>query len=128
MKTAYPVILTPDEPGYIVYIPDLNINTEGYDLADALYMAKDAIEQWGVATEDLGQQIPSPSVTLPECKEGEIACFVWVDFEACRKADERRAVRKNVSLPSYLNDAAEKAGLNFSRLLQDAIKEKLGIA
>ena len=49
MKQAYPIILTPSEHGYVVYVPDLDINTEGKDLADAIDMAADAIGLWGVS-------------------------------------------------------------------------------
>ena len=48
MKTAYPIILTPNEGGYLVYAPDFNINTEGRDLADAMEMAADAISLCGI--------------------------------------------------------------------------------
>lgn len=126
MRTAYPVILTPAERGFVVYVPDLNINTEGSDLADALYMATDAIGLWGVTAQDMGDPIPAPSSALPTCGPNETATYVLVDFDAYRKANDQRTVRKNVTLPGYLNDAAEKAGLNFSRVLQDALRERLG--
>lgn len=48
MKTAYPIILTPAETGYVVTVPDLQINTEGADIADAIDMAADAIGLWGI--------------------------------------------------------------------------------
>lgn len=128
MKIAYPIILTPDEPGYLVYVPDMDVMTEGSDLADALYMAKDLISLCGITKQDNGEEIPPPSTELPKCKEGEMVNFVLVDFNEYRRANDQKAIRRSVSLPNYLNHAAEKAGLNFSRLLQDAIKEKLGIA
>ena len=125
MKAAYPIILTPAGIGYVVYVPDLRINTEGRDIADAIEMASDAICLWGIARQDMGQDIPPASATLPECAEGEIAAFAVADFDAFRKANDMRTVRKSVTLPGYLNDLAEKAGLNFSRVLQDALKERL---
>lgn len=128
MKVAYPIILTPDAPGYIVYVPDMQINTEGGDIADAIDMASDAISLYGITMQDMGKEIPSASAVLPECGEKEIATFVLVDFDAYRRANDQRTVRKNVTLPSYLNDAAEKAGINFSRVLQDALKHELNFA
>lgn len=125
MKAAYPVLLTPSASGFVVYVPDLDINTEGRDLADALSMAADAIGLAGLALQELGQPVPEPSRALPACAEGEIAAYALVDFEAVRRANDRRTVRKNVTLPAYLNDAAERAGINFSRLLQEAITERL---
>lgn len=127
MKTAYPIILTPTETGYVVTVPDLQINTEGADIADAISMAEDAIGMWGLAAQDLGKDIPAPSAAPPPCGEGEASAFAVVDFDAYRRANETRTVRKNVTLPGYLNDMAEKAGLNFSRVLQDALREKLQV-
>ena len=127
MKTAYPVILTPTDMGYMVYAPDFDINTEGADIADALEMASDAIGLCGIARQDMGQEIPAASASLPECGAGEMAAFAVVDFDAYRRANDMRTVRKNVTLPGRLNDLAEKAGLNFSRVLQDALKERLGV-
>ncbi|MBQ6986452.1 MAG: type II toxin-antitoxin system HicB family antitoxin [Oscillibacter sp.] len=127
MKTAYPIILTPTELGYMVYVPDLDINTEGRDIADAIEMASDAIGLWGITQQDMGRGIPEATEALPECRDGEITAFAVVDFDAYRKANDMRTVRKNVTLPGYLNDLAEKAGLNFSRVLQEALKEKLSV-
>ncbi len=128
MKTAYPVILTPSGSDYVVFVPDMEIYTQGHDLADALYMAADAISLCGITMQDMGQPIPPASAELPPCEKGSFASFVAVDFAAYRKATEQRTVRKNVTLPSYLNDAAEKAGLNFSRILQDGLKHALSLA
>ena len=50
-----------------------------------------------------------------------------VDFDAYRRANDMRTVRKNVTLQSWLNDLAEKAGVNFSQVLQDALKQRLGV-
>ncbi|WP_455581195.1 type II toxin-antitoxin system HicB family antitoxin [Dysosmobacter sp.] len=127
MKTAYPIILTPADHGYVVYVPDLDINTEGGSIADAIDMAADAIGLWGITAQDMGREIPAASAALPACKSGETAAYALVDFDACRRANDMRTVRKNVTLPSFLNDLAEKAGVNFSQVLQDALKQRLGI-
>ena len=127
MKTAYPIILTPAETGYVVTVPDLQINTEGADIADAIDMAADAIGLWGITAQDMGKVVPAPSSALPACNDGELATFALVDVDAYRRANDMRTRRKNVTLPCYLNDLAEKAGLNFSRILQDALKEKLQV-
>ena len=111
MKQAYPIILTPSEHGYVVYVPDLDINTEGKDLADAIDMAADAIGLWGI----------------PACAPPQTAAYALVDFDAYRRANDMRTVRKNVTLQSWLNDLAEKAGVNFSQVLQDALKQRLGV-
>ncbi|WP_417005151.1 type II toxin-antitoxin system HicB family antitoxin [Akkermansia sp.] len=127
MKLAYPIVLTPAENGYSVYVPDLDINTEGDSLADAIAMASDAIGLWGITKQDMGDQIPAPSETLPVCSSGETAAYALVDFDAYRRANDMRTVRKNVTLQSWLNDMAEKAGMNFSQVLQEALKQRLGV-
>ena len=127
MKSAYPIILTPADHGYVVYVPDLDINTEGDSIADAIDMAADAIGLWGIATQDMGRDIPPASTTLPQCAPGEQTAFALVDFDAYRRANDMRTVRKNVTLPGYLNDLAEKAGVNFSQILQEGLKQRLGI-
>lgn len=127
MKTAYPIILTPAENGYVVYVPDLNINTEGSSIADAIEMAADAIGLWGITTQDMGREIPLASPVLPQCGPGEQTAFALVDFDAYRRANDMRTIRKNVTIPSYLNDLAEKAGVNFSQVLQEGLKQRLGV-
>lgn len=127
MKVAYPIILTPAEHGYAVYVPGLEINTDGDTLADAISMASDAIGLWGITMQDMGKEIPEPASELPPCKAGETATYALVDFDAYRRANDMRTVRKNVTLQSWLNDMAEKAGVNFSQVLQDALKQRLGV-
>ena len=128
MKQAYPIILTPAENGeYVVYSPDLNINTSGKDLADAIFMAEDAISLCGITLQDLGKPIPSPSADPIHCSGDEISAFAVVDFDAYRRANDMRSIRKNVTIPSYLNELAEKAGLSFSQILQDGLKSRLGV-
>lgn len=127
MKTAYPIVLTPADCGYMVYVPDLGINTEGNSIADAIDMAADAIGLWGITMQDMGREIPPASVALPACAPGEKSAYAVVDFDAYRRTNDMRTVRKNVTLPSYLNDMAEKAGVNFSQVLQDGLKQRLGV-
>mgnify|MGYP001148608899 CR=1 FL=1 len=128
MKAVYPIILTPAERGYVVFVPDLDINTEGEDLADAIEMARDAIGLWGITEEDAGRKIPQASGTMPHPEEQEIVTLVDIDFAAYRRANDLRTVRKNVTLPSWLNDLAERNGVNFSQVLQESLKERLHVA
>jgi predicted RNase H-like HicB family nuclease len=127
LKKVYPVILTPSKIGYVVYVPDLEINTQGTDIANAIEMARDAIGLWSITEEDMGRSIPEPSSKLPEHSPDEIVTLVDIDFGAYRKANDNRTIRKNLTIPSWLNTLAEKAGINFSQVLQEALKEKLGI-
>lgn len=127
MKKVYPVILTPIKKGYLVFVPDLQINTEGKDIADAIDMARDAIGAWSICEEDFGRKIPEPSTLTPAHKQNELISLVDIDFAAYRRAVENKAVRKNVTLPSWLNDLAEKNSINFSAVLQDGLKKQLNV-
>ncbi|MCL1885746.1 MAG: type II toxin-antitoxin system HicB family antitoxin [Dehalococcoidia bacterium] len=122
---AYPIVLSPCEVGYMVSVPDLGIDTQGKDIAEALYMARDAISAWATFEQDMGRSIPVPSNSLPKTNQGEIAVYVDIDFDAYRKDLDTTAVRTNVSLPRNLKRKAENAGLSFSSVLQEALKEKL---
>ena len=127
MTIIYPVVFTPPENGgYMAYIPDLQINTSGSDLADAIYMARDALGLMGIDMEDDGKDFPSPSPNVPHGKN-EIVSLVDVDLTAYRRSVEKKTVRRNVSLPAWLNNAAEDAGLNVSTVLQIALKQQLGL-
>ena len=86
VKISYPVILTPDEKGYIVYIPDFDANTQGEDLTDAVRMARDAIGLMGIDMEDDKKPLPIPSdVKNIKSKKDDIVVLVDVDFSEYRK-------------------------------------------
>ena len=125
-RKAYPTVLTETKEGYSVYIPDFDINTQGEDLADAIAMARDAIGLMGIDFEDDGKEIPKPNTRAYQLKEGEIRSFVDVDFVEYRRAVDNRVVKKNCTIPSWLNSRAEKAQINFSKVLQDALIQIVG--
>lgn len=127
MKKAYPIKLTlAKEGGYIVYVPDFDISTEGNDMVDAMFMARDAISMMGCYYEDKHQEIPEPSlISSMQVETGEVVTLVDVDFALYRKKNDTRAIRKNVTIPRWLNAEAEEAGINFSATLQNALKEQL---
>lgn len=125
MKLVYPVIFTKQpEGGYMAYVPDLEINTQGEDLPEAIAMARDAIGVVGIDMEDDGKPLPAPSQNLT-CPADSIVSLVDVDLLAYRRANEQKTVRRNVTLPSWLNAAANEAGLNVSAVLQSALKQQL---
>lgn len=130
MKNSYPIILTPDEVGYVVYIPDFSINTEGDTLTEAIEMARDAIGLMGIDMQDDGTTLPEPSdfTTIQNnSADGDIVTLVDVDFAEYRRKNDLRTVKKNCTIPSWLNFEAEKAGVNFSAVLQAALKKELHI-
>lgn len=121
MKEAYPIIISKEADGYYVAIPDFDIATQGKDIADAMYMARDAIGIMGIDLEDEGKNLPRPYSIQLEKKEKDIVTLVDVDFSEYRKKVDNRAVKKNCTIPYWLNVEAEKAGINFSKALQDAL-------
>ena len=128
MKTAYPVVFTRFENGYLASAPDFPLDTHGADLADAIFMARDAIGIMGISFQDDGIPLPQPS--NPETVErnpGDIVSMVDIDFDTYRRQIEIRSVRRNISLPCWLNEAADKAGLNVSAIVQAALKRELQI-
>lgn len=129
MKEAYPVVLTQEDKWTLVYVPDFEINTEGRDYADAMEMARDAIGLMGITMEDDKKVLPAASdmkAVAAGHPEG-LVTLVDVDFTEYRKANDMRTVRRNVSLPQWLNTQAEKSGINVSAVLQKALKAELGI-
>ena len=128
MKNTYPIILTPEDVGFTVYIPDFNVNTEGDDLTEAIEMARDAIGLMGIDMEDDKKALPLPTA-LEKVKHAanEIITLVDVDFAEYRRKNELKTVKKNCTLPSWLCYEAEKANINFSQVLQSALKQELHI-
>lgn len=126
MKTVYPVILTQTSDGYVSFVPDLNINSQGKDIADAIAMTRDAIEMWGCYEEDIGHPIPEPNLlTKHVIDSNQNLTLIDVDFIEYRKKNDNKAVKKTLTIPNWLNVKAEKANINFSQTLQEALQERL---
>jgi predicted RNase H-like HicB family nuclease len=132
MKYVYPAIFTPEEGNMLVSVPDLpGLHTFGKDLADAIYMAQDAIEMWLWDAENKGEPIPRASsmADLERFLENgeQIISFVAADTDEYRRQTETRAVKKTLSIPAWLNDKAEKANAPFSQILQEGLKGYLQV-
>ncbi|MGN0320241.1 MAG: type II toxin-antitoxin system HicB family antitoxin [Lachnospira sp.] len=133
MKNVYPVFFTKTNNNVLVEVPDLDILTEGKDLNDAINMARDAIELKCVSLEDAKENIPNPSnISELNANNGTFAdegdtfiSFVDIDSAEYRKKIDTRTVRRNVALPSWLNYEADQAGVNVSRILQEALMSTL---
>ncbi|ODM27622.1 antitoxin HicB [Clostridium sp. Bc-iso-3] len=128
MKEAYPIIITEEKDGYYVSIPDFDIATQGISIADSITMARDAIGLMGIDMEDDGKELPKPNSVKVQPGEKDIVTLVDVDFAEYRRKHENRAVKKNCTIPSWLNEEAEKAGVNFSKVLQEALQATLKIS
>lgn len=127
-KGAYPIVLKRTAEGYYVEIPDFDIGTQGTSVVNAMEMARDAIGLMGIDMEDDGKDIPAPHTNEIIREEDDILTLVDVDFAEYRRKVDNRAVKKNCTLPYWLSVEADKRGLNYSRVLQDAIMNILGIS
>lgn len=132
----YPVILTAthdEKDTYLVYIPDIDGMTEGYGLEDAYRMARDYMGCTFYDKDNNALPVPSNikdiDVSLSAFADAGDSFVTLVDFDldGYRRKMNRKSVRRNVSIPEWLNDAADEAHLNVSRILQDALMDKLGV-
>lgn len=127
-KGAYPIVLIKTDDGYYVEIPDFGVGTQGESIPDAMEMARDAIGLMGIDMQDDAKEIPEPYSVKFEPEKGAIVTLVDIDFSEYRRKVDNRAVKKNCTIPYWMSVAADKAGVNYSRLLQDAICSFLGIS
>lgn len=132
MKLVYPAIFSPLEQknGYCVTFPDLQgAITEGDTLAEALEMAIDCASLWVLDELEDGKPTPkasSPSDIILENKN-DFVNLVVIDIDAYAEKYGQKAIRKNCTIPAWLNTLSEKENINFSAVLQEALIEKLGI-
>lgn len=119
------------EEGVSVRFPDLpGCLTSGDDADDALTAAQEALGGFLVVSENDSDPIPEPSslkTVMAELEEDEAACRVTVFMPTVREAMNSKAVKKTLTVPEWLNEAAEQQGINFSQTLQKALREAIGI-
>lgn len=127
MKRAYPTFIAKSGDDYLVCVPDMEIYTEGISIVDAIGLM-------GVNMEDLDQVIPEASdIEAAAIKANTdifdfstgVATLVDVDFSEYRRKMDNKMVRRNVTLPGWMNYEAEKLGLNVSKVLQEALAERI---
>lgn len=136
MTVIYPVIFTETKDKkntVLVYIPDIDRTTEGYGTADAIAMAKDCIGN--ILFDVPNFEIPNASEidavnasSSPFCNDGKtFVSLVDVNLDAFRQKEKAKSVRRNITLPQWLDDMATAAKLNVSAITQKALKNELGI-
>lgn len=125
MKLLYPAIFTPcvESDGYTVEVPDLpGCVSEGKDLAEAYDMGVDAASGWILDEIEDGNTYPAASrcqdILAPD---GSFVSLLVLDMDAYAEQYGAKAVRKNITIPAWLNTYGEKNGINFSKVLQDAL-------
>ena len=125
MKLIYPAIFTPCEvnDGYSVVVPDLpGCVTEGSSLADAIDMAVDAASGWILGELEDGNTYPAPSdFKAVEVPDGSFVNLIVLDMDSYSEKYGSKAVRKNITIPAWLNTYGEKNNVNFSKVLTDAL-------
>ena len=129
-KLFYPVVFHPEESGYSVSVPDIEgCFSQGETLEEACEMAKDAI---GLCLEEYaaqGQEFPAASSPGElSLEEGDFVALVDFDPLEYRKKHDNRAVKKTVTIPSWLNTLAEEQHLSFSGILQEGLKQHLNLS
>lgn len=142
MKVTYPVIFTEVDTNILIEVPDLGIMTEANaegetkgNMADAIMMARDAIGIFCIEKEDKDEVIAEATmISNIDISKGifyeegkSIVSLVDVDLVSYRRMLDSKMVRRNVTLPNWLNREAEKAKINVSKVLQEALMAKLGV-
>ena len=139
MLSMYPACFYKEENGYSVIFPDLDyLSTCGENLEDAMSMAIDCLAGRLLWLKEDKDPVPAPSTLksvdpVAVAKELEIEpdeCFVnivTVDAEEYAKKHFDKAVKKTLTIPAWLNTAAMEQGINFSKVLQDALKKQLNL-
>ena len=131
MKYIYTAVFTPieDGSGYYARVPDLpGCITTGKNLEDAIEQITDAMAGCLCVAEDEG--MPSaPPTPPPQVKHdaNAVCTLIRVDTLAYRAATDTRSVRKNVSLPAWMAEMADKRRINCSQVLQEGLRERLGV-
>ncbi len=142
MKVIYPVCIFQTKEEYMAFVPDLNTNnTCGKTLEEALYMAQDLIATY--ILEDLDDvnknEIPKQSniedIDIKKVQEyweiddkdiiSSFKTLVLVDLDEFAQKWSNKSVRKNLTIPQWLNTKAESLNINFSQVLQEALMQKI---
>lgn len=126
MKLIYPAVFKPfsdQSGGYVVEFPDLpGCVTEGKDLKQAIEMGIDAASGWILGELEDGEQIP-PASNYSEIttEKGCMLNMLLLDIDSYEEKYGEKSVRKNLTIPAWLNTFAEKNNINFSKILQDSL-------
>lgn len=124
MEYVYPAVFEQNSDGsFTITYPDLpGCISEGKTLGNAMYMAQNALTQWIEFLLEEKEPVPLASdVNKIKPLNNQFVNLIWADVR------NNRAVRRTVSIPGWLDTKAAEAGISLSKVLQDALKEKLGV-
>ena len=130
MKYVYPAIFTKEDTGYSIHFPDLEgCYTSAETLEEGIDMANDVLCLVLYHREEDGQAIPAASeIQTVKCDGDSFVTLISCDTVEYRKFYDSKAVKKTLTIPSWLNTMAEREDINFSAVLQKALKAELKIA
>ena len=125
----YPAIFNYEDKEIAISFPDLpGCFSCGKDDEEALYMAKDALGLYIVSAEEDGKELKKPSkLNAIKLNKSERAVLVEVNMPLFRESVQNSSVKKTLTIPKWINDLAEKNKINFSQVLQTALKNALGL-
>ncbi len=129
-RYIYVAIFTKDNDVYNISFPDLpGCYTYGVTIEEAYNMAKEALELHLYGMEDDGDEIPTPTSAeaIQINNKKSFTTLVEAYMPLVRNQMLNKSVKKTLTIPKWLNDLAEKHNINFSQLLQDSLKNYLGI-
>lgn len=142
MLSMYPACFVKEPNAYSVIFPDLGTATCGSTLDEATRMAVDCLAGYLYTLRRDGEEAPPPSqlnqvdpaAVLADLSDEEnpaayetFVSLITVDVEEYAKRYFEKPVKKTLSIPAWLNEAALREHLNFSQILQDALKERLNV-
>ena len=130
MRYVYTAVLSPEGDKYNVLFPDLpNCYTCGDNLSDAIHMAQDVLCLWLYHCEQEGIAIsPATHPSKIKTTDEDFSTAIAVDTDDYRRFYENKLIKKTLNIPSWLNAKAEAANINFSQILQKALKTELRLA
>lgn len=125
----YPAVFTYEEGQEIaVVFPDLDVATSGENDDDALLSARELLGCVMFGLEEDGESIPEPTpLSAVALEPNERVVLEDVYMPAVRMAQNNKSINRTVTLPAWLNAAALERNINFSQVLQDALKTQMGI-
>jgi len=123
MRLTYPAIFYEGEGGFTVEVPDLpGCVSEGDTLAEAILMGTDAASGWVLTELEDGRPAPASSpIKKIKPEAGGFVSMLVLDMDAYAEKYGNKAVRKNLTIPAWLNTYAESKHINFSQVLQDSL-------
>lgn len=125
MKIIYPAVFHTDDDGVWVEFPDLvGCNSFGDNVREALDGAREALEGYCITILEEKKALPKPCDIL-SVKVGANSFTTLVETDLTTQLTKQKSVKKTLTIPSWLNEAAVEKGINFSKVLQNALFDEI---